>query len=267
MPIKLFELVADVDTSDNGFYNTPNTWKVRLALLRKKISFETVPVTILDVSSTLTTRFRAQKNDPNVRATAPGIELEDGTLLFDSYTIASYLEETYPDAPSVFDHGTGKEVKARGTLALGKRVARVIDTGLGNSDPQWAVWYDMILPHMYAPYKPGPVRDYFTLDSRHGGPGGFQRALERPQKEDLVGRSKKAIGPLVTLLKEQGDFLQGSKEPGFADFVIFGRYAMVRNNDVALAKEVFEGVDPVIGAWVGRMLDAFPELKPHLKPY
>ncbi|KAJ3107355.1 hypothetical protein HDU97_004237 [Phlyctochytrium planicorne] len=262
--LKFYDIVPEVASYD-GILATPNTWKIRLALLRKRIPFETVVMNVLEISTILTERFRAQNKDPNFKATAPTIELEDGTLLCDSFKIALYLEEAYPDAPSLFDHGTGMEVKERGTLALGKRFARLMDTGMGASDPQWNVWFDVIFPQLYASYQPGPARDYLSSDARLGGPGSFQAHMDRPQKEDLVSRNNKAIGPLVTLLKEQGDFLQGS-EPGFADFVIFGRYAMVRNHDVAIAKEVFEGVDPVIGAWVERMLDAFPQVKDHLKP-
>ncbi|KAJ3095873.1 hypothetical protein HDU97_006447 [Phlyctochytrium planicorne] len=268
MAIKFYELVADVETADNNHFKNPNTWKTRLTLLRKGISFEAIIINHLDVSTTLTERFRAQNNDPNFRATAPTIELEDGTLLNDSYQIALYLEETYPEAPSVFDFGSAKQVMERGSLAMGKRVAKLFNEGMGNSDPQWQVWYDIIVPQWFGAYPPGPLRDYVTQDWRHGdgNPGDFQKSVERPQKEDLVGRSKKAIGPLVTLLKEQGDFLQG-QEPGFADFAVFGRYVMVRNTDTAIAKEIFEGVDPVIGAWVERMLEAFPEARAHLKPY
>ncbi|KAJ3095871.1 hypothetical protein HDU97_006445 [Phlyctochytrium planicorne] len=264
-PVKFYDLVPDIATSD-GHYATPNTWKIRLLLLHKRISFETIDMTFIDIQTSLTERLRKQNNDPTAKATVPAIELDDGTIICDSFKIAEFLEEKYPDAPSSFDHGSAKEVKDRGTLALGRRFARLVDTGLGNGAPQWTCLFDAIFPSLLAKFPPGLNRDYFSHESRHGGPGGLQKRIDRSKNEDLIGLSKRNMIPLVTLLKEQGDFFQG-QQPGFADFVIFGRYAMARNNDPKVSKAVFEGVDPVVAAWVGRMLEAFPEAQSHLVPY
>ncbi|KAJ3095872.1 hypothetical protein HDU97_006446 [Phlyctochytrium planicorne] len=264
-PVKFYEIVPDIATSD-GKYSMPNTWKVRLLLLRKRIPFETIEMTFTDIQTSLTERLRKQNNDPTARATVPAIELDDGTIICDSFKIAEFLEEKYPDAPSSFDHGSAKEVKDRGTLALGRRFASLIDIGIGNGALQWTCLFDGVVAGLLAKFPPGPNRDYFSHESRHGGPGGLQKRIDRSKNEDLIGLSKRNLGPFIALLEEQGDFLHG-REPGFADFVVFGRYAMTRNNDAKFCKAVFEDGDPALEAWVGNMLKAFPEVTNNLVPY
>ncbi|KAI8832727.1 hypothetical protein BC829DRAFT_408343 [Chytridium lagenaria] len=232
MTLKLYDIIFDHDTHD-PYYRSPNPWKIRLALLQKGLPFETIEVTHIDISTTLTARY-------GKRATCPALELEDGTLLCDSYHIAEYLEENYP-TPHPSSQATPLFPLPAAEITLGKAFSRLVDLGLGDSDPQWAVWLELILPDLIAA-APHAMTD---------------KALER---DALLERAKLNILPIAAVLRERpGEFLQG-REPGFTDFVVFGRYAMCRNCNPGLAKAG-------IMEWVERMVERFPEIRGHLRPY
>lgn len=76
-PIKFYDLV----TNEGGPYWSPNTWKTRLSLVHKRVEFDSVDVTL--------TQLRALAPKWGVkRAMVPSIELEDGTVISDSWKIA-----------------------------------------------------------------------------------------------------------------------------------------------------------------------------------
>ena len=89
MTIKLYDLV-----SADGRRFSGNCWRTHLALAHKGLPFETVPTRFTDI--------------PNIgdgsHKTIPMIE-DGGKEVCDSWVIANYLEETYPDMPSLFGEG------------------------------------------------------------------------------------------------------------------------------------------------------------------
>ncbi|KAJ1568931.1 hypothetical protein HK405_012096 [Cladochytrium tenue] len=244
----------------------PNCWKVYLSLLRKGVPVELVPSTVLDTVTTLAGRRAG--DDAGARVTLPAIELDDGRLLCDSFRIAEWLEAKFSQAPSVFAAGPSTAAAAPAALAAGRAYAKLIDLG-ADSSAEWTSWYELAFPPMLARIPAGAVRDYFTSEARLG-PGGFARLAE-PSAErlaELRSRARANARPFALALRERpGEFLQGP-EPGFVDFVVFGRYVMFRNADPELTREVWEDVDPEIGLWVGRMLDFFgrDRLEKHLRP-
>ncbi|KAI8598153.1 hypothetical protein EDD21DRAFT_196019, partial [Dissophora ornata] len=92
--LKLFELV-DGKTRKISF--SPAVWRAKFALNYKKVSYESVPLTFVEIPTTIPA---ACKNV--VTPTVPTLQLESGQGLLDSFTIAEYLEEKYPDRPSLF---------------------------------------------------------------------------------------------------------------------------------------------------------------------
>ncbi|KAI9334684.1 hypothetical protein DFJ73DRAFT_852729 [Zopfochytrium polystomum] len=257
-PLIFHELVYDPDTPTSHLFAGPNGWKVHLSLLHKRVPFVIQPITLLEVSTTLRARRGGQPS------TTPALELPDGTILCDSFRIAEHLEAAYPSAPSLFS-GDGAVPADPRLVAAGRRFARLVDLGLGSSDPQWAVWFDAVFPQIAERIPPGPDREFIVSDSRMG-PGGFRKALERPEKEDLVARAKLNVAPIAAALAERpGEFLAGP-EPGFVDFVVFGRYAMVRNNAPHLVRELFEERGAALERWIGAMLERYPSIVKHLRP-
>ncbi|KAI9360836.1 hypothetical protein DFJ73DRAFT_793435 [Zopfochytrium polystomum] len=266
----LYELRFDHDPE---FFAGPNGWKVHLSLLHKQLPYKVEMVNYIELRSTVRDRHPVAAGGPP-RITSPALEISsagggggDGdhpSLLCDSFRIAEYLEASHPDRPSLFS-GTSSSSSDAAAVRIGKAYARLVDLGLGNSDPQWGVWFDLIFPDLQARLDAGANRDYFVSDARLG-PGGYAALMARPGREDLVARARASLAPVRTALAERpGEFLQGAA-PGFADFVLFGRYAMVRNSNPALAKLVFEDVGEEIRAWVNGIVERYPQIQKHLRP-
>ncbi|KAJ3109933.1 hypothetical protein HK100_003213 [Physocladia obscura] len=254
--MKLIEVVFDHTAEDKHYYGGPNGWKAHLALLHKGISVEIEEATHHDLRYKLT-----EKNGK--RITSPSVELEDGSLLSGSFQIAEYLEEKYSDRLSLF---TGSKSNHPDAVKAGKAYARLIEAGLGDSHPQWAVWLDLFFSDLDARVTPGENRDYFTSDLKWGL-GGYEKMTKRKTEEDLVARAKLNVLPLIQVLKDGKQlFLQG-EEPGLVDYIVFGRYAMCRNNNPKLAKEIWEDQGNEIRGWVERIVERYPSIQKHLRAY
>ncbi|KAJ1548465.1 hypothetical protein HK405_003088 [Cladochytrium tenue] len=243
------------------FIYGPNCWKVLLTLLRKGHDIEPAPSNALDTRTTLAGRH---VDGPDARVLLPSIELSSGELLSDSFRIAGHLEATHAGAPSVFAAGPSAATAPPAAVAAGRAYARLVDLGLGNSTPGWGVWFELSVAGIVARMPAGAARDYVVESA------GLQVLVAPPAAlvEELKGRARAGVRPFADALRERpGEFLQGP-EPGFVDFVVFGRYAMLRNSNAALAKELWEDVDPEIAAWVDRMLDYFgrDKLAKYLRP-
>ncbi|UJR34574.1 hypothetical protein I4U23_027350 [Adineta vaga] len=245
--IKFYELVPSVNSK---CYFSPNTWKTRMGFLHKGVEFETIPVTLIDVRRDLAVR----SNLPNI--SVPAIELPNGEFIYDSYRIAEWLENTYPDRPSLFT-GDGKptNIAQLEHIITGKNYARMIDLGLGASKPEWAVWFDLFLPKLDQLMAEGEIRDYFRSDSRHG-PQGYQRLISLNQQE-LIRRAKMNVQPLVQILRERSnEYFQG-KYPGQVDYIIFGRYAYCRMIDPQLTKVIWEDQGEELINWINKLSNAY----------
>ncbi|KAI8839757.1 hypothetical protein BJ741DRAFT_598592 [Chytriomyces cf. hyalinus JEL632] len=255
--ITLHELILDPSEEAPYFLSLPNGWKAHLSILHKGLSVKLQTHTHWDIKNNLSAR-----NGGN-RTTSPAIDLEDGSLLCDSFAIAEYLEAKFPDKPSLFSGSLSHDPAA---VLVGKQYARFINAGLGDSDPQWAVWLELSVADLAARIpQDSKYRKYFTSDAKWGETNGFEKMVKRTRDEDLVGRAKLNVLPLVAALKSQ-PFLQGS-EPGFVDYVVFGRYAMCRNANPALAKQVWEDQGVEIAKWVESIVGRYPSIAKHLRAH
>ncbi|KAF8943797.1 hypothetical protein BGZ47_005057 [Haplosporangium gracile] len=92
--LQLFELV-DGKTRQKSF--SPMVWRSKLALNHKNVTYDTVPITFLDIPILI------PKVCPNVTApTVPTLKITGGEGLQDSLAIAEYVERNYPKGPSIF---------------------------------------------------------------------------------------------------------------------------------------------------------------------
>ncbi len=245
--IKFYDLVP---SSNSTRYFSPNPWKTRMGLLHKGVQFETIPVTLLDVRRDLATR----SNQPNI--TVPAIELPNGKFIYDSFHIAEWLENTYPDRPSLFT-GDGQSTNKSQLkhILMGKNYARMIDLGLGASKPEWAVWFDLFFPQLDQLMSEGEVRDYFRSDIRLG-PQGYQKLISLDQQE-LIRRAKMNVQPLLQILRERpNEYFQGT-HPGQVDYIIFGRYAYCRMIDSQLTKQIWEDQGEELSNWIDKLFKAY----------
>lgn len=218
MPIQLFELAG---RDDRRF--SPYCWRTRMALEHKGLAYETVPARFTDKDLIA---FSGQERVPVIR---------DGeTVVSDSWAIAEYLEQTYPDAPSLFGGATGHglakflNVWADRTLhlALIKLVIADIQDHLDPAD-----------------------REYF-IESRSARFGKLPAEVQIRSEEDIKA-FRGAVSTLRAAIEGQ-DFLSGNAA-AYGDYIVFGAFAWARAiSDYPLLK-----ADDPVYAWRERMLDMF----------
>jgi glutathione S-transferase len=219
MSLKLYELVGTDPTRPFS----PFCWRTRMALAHKGLSAESIPWCFTEKTAI------ASHNSEKVP-----VLIDGENSVADSWMIANYLEDTYPDRPSLFG-GEG-----------GRALSRMMNwwgdvTVVGGMFP--LIVAD-IPPHL----KPVDA-EYFrrTREARFG----------KPLKEVVAGREKtvegfrKALDPMRLTLKTQ-PYL-GGKAPNYADYIVFGPFQWAR---VVSTFKLLAEDDPV-HAWRDRLLDAF----------
>jgi glutathione S-transferase len=177
---------------------SPFSWRIRYALAHKGLQPTVVPTRFADVG-----RIRSLSNQHFV----PIIE-HDETVVHDSWSIACYLEDRFPD-PTLFGG------------AIGRGAARLVN-----------VWSDTVLgnamrPLIYADFirciDPGD-RAYFR-SSRETQLG---MTLERfsADRTAALTRFVAACAPLERTLGEQ-PFVAGAA-PAYVDYIIFSVFQWAR---------------------------------------
>ena len=178
--------------ADPDRHFSPHAWKVEMALHHKGLEFDAVP----------TPFTRIPQIEDGATKTVPLLVDGDRTVV-DSFAIAEYLEDAYPDAPSLFG-GPG-----------GKAAARFIE--------RWS------LANVQAPMMPAIISDLYAKLSDE------DQAYFRKSREERLGATLEEVvtgreaeiaafagkcTPLRNMLKFQ-PFIGGS-EPLFSDYIVFG---------------------------------------------
>ncbi len=218
MTRQLFELCG----SDPARVFSPYCWRIRMALAHKGLDFKTVPW-----------RFM-QKDAIKQHASEKVPVLVDGDIsVSDSWTIANYLEDKYPDRPSLFGGEGGR--------AMARMINSWSDVSVGQISP-------LIIADIHNQLDPGD-QDYFrrTREKNLG------RALEEAgaDREQRVEDLRKWLHPLRMTLRAQ-PYLGGAA-PNYADYIAFGPFQWAR---VTSAFELLTP-DDVLYAWREKLLDAF----------
>ncbi len=217
MTIILYDLCA----RDQSRRFSPHCWKARMALAHKGLDFEARP----------TPFTRIREIGDGFSPTVPVID-DGGKLVRDSFDIALYLEDAYPDRPSLF-RGDG-----------GKASARFVES--------WALsavhppLLGLIIKDIHDELDT-PDQAYFR-DSREKR---FGRPLEDLQagREGRLDAFRLALQPLRVMLGKQ-PFLGGT-QPLFADYVVFGPLQWAR----VISPFQLLGTDDPVAAWFERCLD------------
>jgi glutathione S-transferase len=205
---------------------SPFCWRSKMALAHKGLAVETVPWRFIE---------KDKLPSPN-QGRVPVIRDADA-VVHDSSAIADYLEEHYPDRPSLF----GGEV--------GRGLARFVQN-----------WTETVL-HI------GLIRLVLLDIHRHLDPENQAYFRQDREKrfgmtlEDFVGDRaarlpafRTSLDPLRRTVERQ-EFVSG-KSPAYADYIVFGAFQWAR----AISDfEVLAPDDPV-ATWRGRMLDLFDGL-------
>lgn len=217
MTVLLYDLVG----ADAARPFSPHCWKIAFALAHKGLAFERVPTPFVAVKTV----------EGGVCGTVPVIRDGD-RVVGDSFSIALYLEEAYPDAPSLFA-GEGGKAAARFVERWSQLVVHAF---IGS-----AVLMD--IHDMLAP----PDRAHFraTREPRFG------KALEAvPANRDAgLEGFRASLEPLRSTLAFQ-PFL-GGEGPLFADYIVAGAFQWAR---VVSSYPLLAEGDPVAD-WFERCLD------------
>jgi glutathione S-transferase len=219
MSLKLFELVG----TDTTRPFSPFCWRTRMALAHKGLSAETIPWCFTEKDA-----IAPHKSDK-----VP-VLLDGETSVADSWKIANYLEDSYPDRPSLFG-GEG-----------GRAMARMIN---------W--WGDVtvvggIFPLIVADI-PGHLKPVDSVYFRQSREARLGKSLEEAKagRDQSVESFRRALDPMRLTLKTQAYLGGGS--PNYADYIVFGGFQWAR---VVSPFKLLAENDPVY-AWRERLLDAF----------
>lgn len=213
---------------------SPFSWRIRYALAHKGIEAEVRPTRFADVDTIK--RLSGQHMVP--------VLVDGERVVHDSWNIAAYLEERFPDRPSLFGGETGRSlsrfVNAWSDHVLGPLMRRLI----------------------YADF-------IWCLDAG-------DRAYFRQSRERLLGMTLEAacddrpawliqlrdtLMPLERLLGEQA-FIAGAT-PAYADYVVFAVFQWAR---LGSPQEILDAGGHV-HAWRDRMIGLFDGLADRFPGY
>jgi len=220
MTITLYDL-AGADP-DRRF--SPYCWRTKLALAHKGLAYETVPWLFTDKAAI---GFSGQERVP--------VMIDGDKTIVDSWAIARYLEDHYPDRPSLFG----------GAIALAHFINSWADTALN------PILASLIVSDIPACLDPRDT-SYFTTsrEARFGRPL-HQVTADRDQRRPAL---QAVLAPLRTILADQ-PFLGGSA-PVYADYIVMGTLMWAR------CVSPFRLLDPgdAVHGWRERLLDRFDGL-------
>jgi glutathione S-transferase len=216
--MKLYELRGKDDVRFSTF-----AWRSRMALLHKGLDFERVGVGMADKE---TISFSGQKLVP--------ILVDGETTVTDSWRIAEYLEDTHPDAPSLFGGDTGR------------RFARFFNS-----------WIDsQVMPVLFPLLAVGVTTLNAPEDEAHFR-GKFEGLFKKTLEELAEGREaglpkfQRLLAPARDLVKA-APFIGGAM-PLYPDYALYGVFIWAR---IVSSTQVLKADDP-LAAWFERMLDLY----------
>ncbi len=202
---------------------SPYCWRTKLALMHKGLPFDTIPWRFTDKDAIA---FSGQGRVP--------VLVDGDHVVFDSWTIATYLEDAYADRPSLFRGEGGRAVTrfvnawADGVLVGG--ILRLIVTD--------------ILAHLDE-----KDRAYFR-EMREKRLGAVLEAVSADRETNVLA-FRKTLDPIRTVLAAQ-PYL-GGEIPAYADYAVFGCFQWARciSSFPLLLKH------DAVWSWRDRLLSAF----------
>lgn len=202
---------------------SPHCWKTVLSLAHKGLDFEERPLPFTAIPSA----------EGGFSKTVP--ILRDGDqLVSDSFEIALYLDEAYPERPSLFN-GEGGKAMARFVESWSQTVLHPAIVRIAVLDI-----HDML---------DEPDRSYFR-ESR-------TKALGRSLEETVANREVEvaAFPALLTPIRRMLGYQPfiGGMSPLFADYIVFGALQWAR---ITTGIDLFAGNDPVRD-WFESCLDLY----------
>ena len=214
----LYDLAAA--EADRRF--SPYCWRTKMALAHKGLPVETIP-------------WRFTEKDviaPSGQTLVP-VLVDNGRWIADSWTIANYLEDTYPQAPSLFGGAAGRSLTryySTAADALAPPIARMLVLDIFER-----------------------IHDKDRAYFRESREKRFGMTLEAAvaDREQRVPAFRDSLAPLRAALKTQAFF--GGETPFYADYAFFGPFQWARCSSPF---RILDANDP-LDAWLQRLLERF----------
>ena len=219
MSIKMYDLAA----ADSLLRFSPYCWRTKMALAHKGLAVETVPWRFTDKDAIA---FSGQGRVP--------VLVDGEKAVYDSWDIACYLDEAYPDRPALF----GSE-DARGAALFVKRWCE------GQVHPALV---RLIIADIVKIIHPKDV-GYFR-ESREKALGATLEDYVAAKEENLK-HLHAVLTPLRLTVKDTA-FL-GGERPAYVDYIVFGALQWARCSS---PQDLLPDDDPV-AAWFVRLLDLY----------
>lgn len=221
MALLLYDLAGA--EADRRF--SPYCWRTRMALAHKDVPVETIPW-----------RFTEKEAIAKSGQLRVPVLVDGDRWIADLWAIANYLEDTYPERPSLFGGHAGR--------ALTRFYSTLADTHVSSIFRFIAL---DILQHVH-----DKDRAYFrrSCEERVG------MTLEAfvADRDTRVSAFRESLTPLRLTLKTQ-PFL-GGDQPLYADYALFGPFQWAR----CTSQFVLLANDDPIRLWRDRLLDSFDGL-------
>ena len=222
MTLKLYELVG----TDAARPFSPFCWRTRMALAHKGLAADSIPWRFTEKAAIA----------PHGSEKVP-VLLHGEKPVVDSWGIANYLEDAFPDRSSLFG-GEG-----------GRAVMRMLN---------W--WGDITVVGGIFPLVVADIPTHLAANDAAYFRASREARLGKPLEEVAAVRDKgvvnfrKSLDPLRLTLKTQ-PYLGGAA-PNYADYIVFGGFQWAR---VVSPFKLLEA-DDLVYAWRERLLDAFDGL-------
>lgn len=221
MSIMMLDLAGAAD--DCRF--SPYCWRIRMALAHKGLSVDAQPWRFTETD-------RVQELGSK---TVPTI-VDGDQQVTDSWQIANYLEDTYPDRPALFPNGRQELMLIRyfADAVTIPGIARIVIRDI----------YDHLAEKDKAYFRESrEARFGVTLEEMHA------------VRDDAAKKFRNDLAPLRLALRHQ-DFVAGDA-PAYSDYMIFGSFQWARTiSDYPVLAED----DKIMRGWMNRMLDLYDGL-------
>ena len=205
---------------------SPYCWRTKLALAHKALAVETVPWRFTDKD---VIAFSGQGRVP--------VLVDGDKVVSDTWAIATYLEETYSDHPSLFGG------------AAGKALARFVNSWADNVVAPGIA--RLVLMDIYA-HLHERDRAYFreTREKRFG----MKLEAVSADRDTRVVAFRQSLEPMRVMLAAQPFF--AGDTPNYADYIVFGCFQWSR----CISEFQLLTADDPVAAWRARLLAAFDGL-------
>jgi glutathione S-transferase len=222
MPLTFYDLAGATDE----IRFSPNTWRTRMALAHKGLEYETEVCRFTEKDRIA---FSGQPRLPVIR--------DGDRVISDSWAIACYLEDTYPDRPTLFG------------CDIGRAVTHVLNSYM-NAAVHPAV-VRLVLKDIHANLH--PMDQPYFRESREQR---FGMTLEEvcADREGNLAAVRRVLAPLDDALGQQ-DWFAGER-PAYADYLVFGAFQWAR----AVSPAALAEPGSKLFAWKERMLDLYDGL-------